>query len=97
MSSSVEAARERVRAACAIAVLTGAGVSAESGIPTFRSNGGYWQEYRFEDSRPRRLSRAIQNLSGSGTRSVGAPFPPHVRMRVTMRSSRWSAACRASP
>lgn len=32
-----------------IAVLTGAGVSAESGIPTFRSNGGYWREYRFED------------------------------------------------
>lgn len=32
-----------------IAVLTGAGVSAESGIPTFRSNGGYWHNYRFED------------------------------------------------
>ncbi|MGA2714119.1 MAG: NAD-dependent deacylase [Bryobacteraceae bacterium] len=32
-----------------IAVLTGAGVSAESGIPTFRSNGGYWRKYRFED------------------------------------------------
>jgi NAD-dependent deacetylase len=32
-----------------IAVLTGAGVSAESGIPTFRSNGGYWQHHRFED------------------------------------------------
>jgi NAD-dependent deacetylase len=32
-----------------IAVLTGAGVSAESGIPTFRSDGGYWRKYRFED------------------------------------------------
>src|SRR5271167_3741732 len=49
MSSSVEAARDRVRAAKSIAVLTGAGVSAESGIPTFRSNGGFWQQYRFED------------------------------------------------
>jgi NAD-dependent deacetylase len=49
MRSSVEAARERVRSAGAIAVLTGAGVSAESGIPTFRSNGGFWQQYRFED------------------------------------------------
>jgi NAD-dependent deacetylase len=49
MSSSVETARERVRAAKAIAVLTGAGVSAESGIPTFRSNGGYWNQSRFED------------------------------------------------
>ncbi len=32
-----------------VAVLTGAGVSAESGIPTFRSNGGYWNQHRFED------------------------------------------------
>lgn len=45
MQSSAEA----VRAAKRIAVLTGAGVSAESGIPTFRSNGGFWQNRRFED------------------------------------------------
>jgi NAD-dependent deacetylase len=41
--------RLSVRNARSIAVLTGAGVSAESGIPTFRSNGGFWQERRFED------------------------------------------------
>ena len=29
-------------------VLTGAGVSAESGIPTFRDAGGLWRNYRFE-------------------------------------------------
>lgn len=49
MRSSVDAAREAVRKARSIVVLTGAGVSAESGIPTFRSNGGYWQTHRFED------------------------------------------------
>jgi NAD-dependent deacetylase len=49
MRSSVEQARECVRSARVIAVLTGAGVSAESGIPTFRSNGGYWRQFRFED------------------------------------------------
>lgn len=38
-----------LKSAADVAVLTGAGVSAESGIPTFRSNGGYWQQYRFED------------------------------------------------
>ena len=32
-----------------IFVLTGAGVSAESGIPTFRDAGGLWRNYRFED------------------------------------------------
>ena len=42
-------ARQAVRSARNIAVLTGAGVSAESGIPTFRSNGGFWQNRRFED------------------------------------------------
>jgi hypothetical protein len=30
-------------------VLTGAGVSAESGIPTFRGVGGLWQGYRIEE------------------------------------------------
>jgi NAD-dependent deacetylase len=35
------AAREAVRSARHIAVLTGAGVSAENGIPTFRSNCGF--------------------------------------------------------
>jgi NAD-dependent deacetylase len=30
-------------------VLTGAGVSAESGIPTFRDNGGLWHGYRVEE------------------------------------------------
>jgi NAD-dependent deacetylase len=45
----LEAACQAVRNAKRIAVLTGAGVSAESGIPTFRSNGGFWQNRRFED------------------------------------------------
>jgi NAD-dependent deacetylase len=41
--------RELLNAATKVAVLTGAGVSAESGLPTFRSNGGYWRTHRFED------------------------------------------------
>jgi NAD-dependent deacetylase len=45
----MQAAANLLKSAANVAVLTGAGVSAESGIPTFRSNGGYWQQYRFED------------------------------------------------
>src|SRR5690349_12044503 len=30
-------------------VLTGAGISAESGVPTFRDAGGLWEGYRFEE------------------------------------------------
>ena len=32
-----------------IVVLTGAGISAESGINTFRDNGGLWENQRMED------------------------------------------------
>jgi NAD-dependent deacetylase len=45
----LEEARAAVQGATRIAVLTGAGVSAESGIPTFRSNGGFWRNNRFQD------------------------------------------------
>jgi NAD-dependent deacetylase len=45
----VHRSRELLHSAAKVAVLTGAGVSAESGLPTFRSNGGYWRTHRFED------------------------------------------------
>lgn len=32
-----------------VAVLTGAGISAESGVPTFRGKDGLWRSYRAED------------------------------------------------
>lgn len=32
-----------------VVILTGAGMSAESGISTFRDSGGLWEEYRIED------------------------------------------------
>jgi NAD-dependent deacetylase len=36
-------------AAPAVLVLTGAGISAESGVPTFRGAGGLWRSFRAED------------------------------------------------
>ena len=41
--------REWLRGASYVAVLTGAGISAESGIPTFRGPNGLWRRYRPED------------------------------------------------
>lgn len=38
-----------IREAASITVLTGAGISAESGIPTFRGPGGLWRSFRPED------------------------------------------------
>jgi len=40
---------ERLAAATHVAVLTGAGISAESGIPTFRDPGGLWERFRPEE------------------------------------------------
>ena len=45
----IASARERIRSARSICVLTGAGVSAESGIPTFRGAGGLWRSFRPEE------------------------------------------------
>ena len=42
-------AKRLLKAARAIAALTGAGISAESGIPTFRGEQGLWRSYRPED------------------------------------------------
>lgn len=39
----------RLHCAAHVAVLTGAGISAESGLPTFRGAGGLWRTYRAED------------------------------------------------
>ena len=41
--------RSRLNAAKHITVLTGAGVSAASGVPTFRGADGLWRTYRAED------------------------------------------------
>jgi len=41
--------REWLHSARSIAVLTGAGISAESGIPTFRGENGLWRNHRPED------------------------------------------------
>jgi NAD-dependent deacetylase len=38
---------EKLRRARRASVLTGAGISAESGIPTFRGAGGIWEKYDF--------------------------------------------------
>ncbi|MEX1055320.1 MAG: NAD-dependent deacylase [Rhodothermales bacterium] len=40
---------ERLAGARSVAVLTGAGISAESGIPTFRDPGGLWDKFKPEE------------------------------------------------
>ena len=49
MIQNVQQARHWIRDASSVVVLTGAGISAESGVPTFRGDGGLWKEYKAED------------------------------------------------
>jgi NAD-dependent deacetylase len=49
MAANIEQVHALLRDAKRIAVLTGAGISAESGIPTFRGTGGLWKNFRPED------------------------------------------------
>jgi NAD-dependent deacetylase len=46
---SVAVLHERLAAARRVTVLTGAGVSAASGVPTFRGSDGLWQQHRAAD------------------------------------------------
>jgi len=45
----MDALVDALAAAGSVFVLTGAGISAESGLPTFRGAGGYWESHRAED------------------------------------------------
>ena len=45
-SSDLASFRQLLSEAQNVVVLTGAGVSAESGVPTFRGAGGFWRKFQ---------------------------------------------------
>ena len=49
LEAGIHALSERLARRPRITVVTGAGVSAASGIPTFRGPGGLWKNFRPED------------------------------------------------
>lgn len=72
-----------LRQAQRVAVLTGAGISAESGVPTFRASDGLWEGHRIEDvATPRGFARdpglvwRFYNARRANLRSV-QPNPGH--------------------
>jgi NAD-dependent deacetylase len=48
-SFSLDLLKQRVASARSVTVITGAGISADSGIPTFRGTDGLWKNFRAED------------------------------------------------
>src|SRR5947208_1634487 len=49
VEKALDQAAAWLQAAERVAVLTGAGISAESGVPTFRGAGGLWEGHRVEE------------------------------------------------
>jgi NAD-dependent deacetylase len=49
MTDAISAVAARIRNSKRLTILTGAGVSAASGVPTFRGPDGLWRQYRAEE------------------------------------------------
>lgn len=91
LDEAIERAAGLLRAAQRVAVLTGAGVSAESGVPTFRDAGGLWEGHRIEEvATPEAFERdpslvwRFYNLRRDNLRGV-RPNPGHAALAVLER------------
>ena len=78
--------RRRLAAARSVCVLTGSGISAESGLPTFRGIGGLWRTHRVEQlaspqgfARDPRLVWTWYNERRTAHKGV-EPSPAHVAL-----------------
>jgi NAD-dependent deacetylase len=49
MASDLSIVRTKIASAQCLTILTGAGISADSGVPTFRGADGLWRNFRAED------------------------------------------------
>src|SRR5438270_12609198 len=93
MSDAFEEAAALLRPARRVAVLTGAGVSAESGVPTFRAADGLWEGHRIEDvATPagfRRDPDLVWRFYNARRANVGTvkPNPGHLALAAMER--RW--------
>jgi NAD-dependent deacetylase len=86
LEEALDRAAELLIRAERVAVLTGAGVSAESGVATFRGAGGLWEGHRVEDvatpfafERDPTLVWSFYNARRAGLRSV-RPNPGHAAL-----------------
>ena len=77
-----------------IVVLTGAGISAESGIDTFRSAGGLWEQHRVEDvATPEGFSRdpdRVQRFDDMRRAAVQAVEPNAAHHALAKLDAEWN-------
>jgi NAD-dependent deacetylase len=86
LERAAAAVRQALGASGRLTVLTGAGISAESGLSTFRDAGGLWKEHRLEDlatpegfARDPRLVQDFYNARRRKLQTV-APNPAHLAL-----------------
>jgi NAD-dependent deacetylase len=76
-----------------IVILTGAGVSAESGVPTFRGPDGLWEGHRVEDvATPeafRRDPRLVQSFYDQRRAALGRVEPNAAHLALARLDSEW--------
>jgi NAD-dependent protein deacetylase/lipoamidase len=89
----IRRAAELLARASSVAVLTGAGVSAESGVPTFRASDGLWEGHRIEDvASPmgfRRDPKLVWNFYNARRANVGKVRPNPGHYALVELEKRW--------
>jgi NAD-dependent deacetylase len=93
LDAAISKAADLLRPARRVAVLTGAGVSAESGIPTFRAADGLWEGHRIEDvASPygfRRDPKLVWTLYGGRRANVATAKPNPGHAALVALEDRW--------
>jgi NAD-dependent deacetylase len=76
-----------------LVILTGAGISAESGLPTFRDNRGLWEQHRMEDvATPeafRRDPALVQRFYNARRRRLREVSPNAAHLALVELERRW--------
>ncbi|KAF0291964.1 NAD-dependent protein deacylase sirtuin-5, mitochondrial [Amphibalanus amphitrite] len=97
-SSNMAAFRETLAAAKHVVVLTGAGVSAESGVPTFRGAGGWWRRYQAQNlATPgafREQSSLVWEFYHYRRHNMASKQPNKAHEAIASLQQRWTAAGR---
>lgn len=76
-----------------LVVLTGAGISAESGVPTFRASDGLWMGHRIEDvATPEAFARdpaQVQDFYNQRRRLLATVVPNAAHIALAQLAARW--------
>ena len=76
-----------------IVILTGAGISAESGVPTFRAADGLWENYRIEDvATPQAFRRdpaLVQRFYDARRAALGGVVPNAAHLALARLDAAW--------